>query len=129
MLRRTVRIGLLDAAREGSTVALWRIFRGRLRELGYAEGKNLIIEDRYAGGAPGSLPALAAELVGLEPDLIVAYGTSETLALMKLTSSIPIVFTETGDAVATGMLASLARPGGNVTGQSSMYTVISAKWI
>jgi len=127
--RRAVRIGLLDIAREDSTVELWQIFRGRLRELGYVEGKNLVIEARFAQGASERLPALAAQLVGLKPDLIVAYGTPETLAVMKATSIIPIVFTETGDAVATGMVANLARPGGNVTGQSSMYTVISAKWI
>lgn len=126
---RAVRIGLLDIAREDSTVELWQIFRGRLRELGYVEGKNLVIEARFAQGASERLPALAAQLVGLKPDLIVAYGTPETLAVMKATSIIPIIFTETGDAVATGMVANLARPGGNVTGQSSMYTVISAKWI
>jgi putative ABC transport system substrate-binding protein len=126
---RAVRLGLLDLAGEDLMVAQWGIFRDRLRELGYVEYRNLVIERRSAGGAPERLPALAAELVGLEPDLIVASGTPETLALMKVTKRIPIVFTTTGDAVATGMVASLARPGGNVTGQSSMYSVISAKWI
>lgn len=126
---RAVRLGLLDLAPEELTAAQWEIFRDRLHELGYVEQKNLVIEKRFAGGAPERLPTLAAELVGLKPDLIVASGTPETLALMKVTKSIPIVFTTTGDAVATGMVASLARPGGNVTGQSSMYSVISAKWI
>ena len=126
---RPARIALLAAAREDASAALWRTFRGRLRELGYVEGQNLVIEARFAQGASERLPALAAELVGLKPDLIVASGTSETLAALRATSTIPIVFTSSADPVKTGMVASLARPGGNVTGQSSMYTVISAKWI
>lgn len=126
---RPVRIGLLDIARRDATSENWKYFRTRLQELGYSEARGFVIEERFADGAAERLPALAAELVGLEPALIVANATPETLALMKLTRSIPIIFTAAGDAVATGMVASLARPGGNATGQSSMYTVLSGKWI
>jgi putative ABC transport system substrate-binding protein len=92
--------------------------RQGLRELGYTEGKNLHIEYRFAEGAAGRFPALAAELVSLSVDAIVAWGTPATLAASKATGSIPIIMSA-GDPVGAGLVASLARPGGNVTGLSS----------
>jgi len=89
-----------------------------LFELGYREGKNLLIEYRFAKGDAGRFPGLAAELVRLSVDVIVAWGTPGTLAALKATSSIPIVMSA-GDPVGAGLVASLARPGGNVTGLSS----------
>ena len=105
------------------------MFRTRLGELGYTERKNLVIETRYAHGAGERLPALAAELVALKPDVIVAPSTLATRAAMQATSSIPIVFNGIGDPIGTGIVASLARPGGNVTGLSIMSGELSGKWI
>jgi putative tryptophan/tyrosine transport system substrate-binding protein len=89
-----------------------------LDELGYSEGEDFVIEYRFAEGATGQFPGLAAELVGRPVDVIVAWGTPATLAALKATSSIPIVMSA-GDPVGEGLIASLARPGGNVTGLSS----------
>ena len=89
-----------------------------LDELGYSEGEDFVIEYRFAEGAAGRFPGLAAELVGRPVDVIVAWGTPATLAALKVTSSIPIVMSA-GDPVGAGLIASLARPGGNVTGLSS----------
>lgn len=104
-------------------------FRQGLRELGYVQGKNLIIEWRYAEGSPERLPGLAAELVRLEVDLIVTAGSSSTHAARQATSSIPIVMTNETDPVGSGVVASLARPGGNVTGLSNLSADIAAKWL
>jgi putative ABC transport system substrate-binding protein len=89
-----------------------------LDELGYSEGEDFVIEYRFAEGAAGRFPGLAAELVGRPVDVIVTCGTPATLAALKATSSIPIVMSA-GDPVGAGLIASLARPGGNVTGLSS----------
>jgi putative ABC transport system substrate-binding protein len=89
-----------------------------LDELGYREGADFLIEYRFAEGAAGRFPGLAAELVGRPVDVIVTGGTPATLAALKVTSSIPIVMSA-GDPVGVGLVASLARPGGNVTGLSS----------
>jgi putative ABC transport system substrate-binding protein len=89
-----------------------------LAELGYREGRNLVIEYRFAGSDAGQFPALAAELVGLPVDVIVTWGTPATLAAIKATRSIPIIMSA-GDPVGAGLVASLAHPGGNVTGLSS----------
>src|SRR6185436_5041242 len=96
----------------------YKLFRNRLRELGLVDGKDVIYEIRYARGDTERLPALAAELVALKPDIILTVSTPPTIALLKATSSIPIVFTSAGDPVGDGLVASLARPGGNVTGIS-----------
>lgn len=100
-----------------------------MQELGYAEGKSFVIERRYARGATEQLPALAKELVASKPDVIVAPSTSAARAAMRATTSIPIVFIGPADPVASGLVASLARPGGNVTGTSAISTEMSAKWI
>jgi len=105
------------------------VFRTRLRELGYTEGKNLVIETRYARGVTEQLPVLAAELVALKPDILVTVSTPATRAAIKATSSIPIVFAGVADPVGAGLIASLARPGGNATGYSMISTELGAKWI
>ena len=94
-------------------------FRQGLRELGYVEGKNIVIESRYADGKLDRLPALAAELVRLKVDVIVTGGRAVTRAAKEATSTIPIVMTNDTDPVGSGFVASLARPGGNITGLSN----------
>src|SRR5262245_47435502 len=91
-----------------------------LQQLGYSEGKNTAIERRFAEGKLERLAAFAAELVNLKPDIIVTQGTPATIAAKQATSSIPIVFMPLSDPVGVGLVASLARPGGNVTGTSLM---------
>jgi putative ABC transport system substrate-binding protein len=93
------------------------VFQG-LRDLGYVEGRNLVIEYRSAEGKSERLPALAAELVALKVDVILAATPPYALAAMQATKTVPIVFTTAGDPVASGLVTSLARPGGNVTGLS-----------
>jgi putative ABC transport system substrate-binding protein len=99
----------------------------RLAELGYVEGRNLVIDFRTAGGEPDRLPALAAELVGLRPDVLVAVSTQSVLAAKRATQTIPIVFGAVGDPLGTGIVQSLARPGGNFTGVSLLNAELSGK--
>ena len=113
---RRVRIGYLVPFTYRGTEAGLNAFRAALRELGYEEGRNLEIEIRSPEGRTDRLPALADELVALNVDVLVTGGTRAVLALKRATSSIPIVFTAVGDAVETGVVKSLARPGGNLTG-------------
>ena len=102
-------------------------FRQGLRELGYVEGKNIVFELRYADGKLDRLPALASELVRLNADIIVTAGASPTRAAKAATSTIPIVMTQVGDPVGSGFVASLARPGGNITGLSILAPELSGK--
>jgi putative ABC transport system substrate-binding protein len=102
-------------------------FRQALRELGYVEGKNIIIERRYAEGKSDRLPVLAAELVGLGSDVIVSSGPTATRSAKEATSTIPIVMMFDDDPVGSGFVASLARPGGNITGLSTLSPEISGK--
>ena len=102
-------------------------FRQGLRELGYVEGKNIVIEWRFAEGKPDRLPALAAELVRLKVDIIVTGGPTATRAAKEATTTIPIVMAQDTDPVANGFVASLARPGGNITGLSNLSPEISGK--
>jgi putative ABC transport system substrate-binding protein len=102
-------------------------FRQGLRELGYVEGKNIIIEWRSAVGKPDRLPALAAELVSLNVEVLVSYGPTPTRVAKKATTTIPIVMSFDSDPVGSGVVASLARPGGNITGLSSLAPEISGK--
>ena len=90
----------------------------RLRDLGWVDGRNLLVEFRYGGGRAEALPGLAAEVVALRPDLIIAPGTATTRAVRDATASIPIVMASGGDPVGSGLVTSLARPGGNITGVS-----------
>ena len=101
--------------------------RQGLRELGYVEGKNIVIEQRYAEGKPDRVPALAAELVRLTVNVIVSAGPLPTRAAKEATVTIPIVMTNEGDPVGTGFVASLARPGGNITGLSNLAPELSGK--
>ena len=94
---------------------------------GYVEGKNLVIDYRSADGRADRFPQLAAELVGLKVDVIVIRGTPAAQAAKNATGSIPIVMAAIGDPIGVGVVASLARPGGNVTGLSAFVTVLSAK--
>jgi putative tryptophan/tyrosine transport system substrate-binding protein len=102
-------------------------FRRGLRELGYVEGKNITIDWRSAEGKFDRLPALAAELVRLRVDIIVSAGPAPTRALKDATTTIPIVFAQEGDPVADGLVATLARPGGNITGLSGLAPELSRK--
>ncbi len=123
---RIPRIGLLIAASAASNAARVEAFRQRLREIGYVEGKNLVVEYRYADGKLERLPELAGELVGLKVDVLVASG-SAILAAKKASATIPIVFAGSGDPVGTGLVSSLARPGGNITGLSNMALDLDGK--
>jgi putative ABC transport system substrate-binding protein len=102
-------------------------FRLELRKFGWIDGKNIIIEYRFAEGKSDRLPDLAADLVRLKVDLIVVSATPPALAAKKATSTIPIVMANPGDPVGSGLVASLARPGGNVTGLSSLTTELNTK--
>jgi putative ABC transport system substrate-binding protein len=101
--------------------------RERLRALGYVEGKNMAFESRYTYGNQDRLPALADELVRLKVDVIVALSTTAALAAKDATKTIPIVFTSGGDPVAVGLVDSLARPGGNLTGFSNISSELGGK--
>lgn len=127
--KRVYRIAILDDAVESARAEYWKLFRNRLRELGLVEGKDVVYEARYARGASERLPALAAELVALKPDIIVTAATPASSAVKKATSSIPVVFLGAGDPVGTGLIASLAYPGGNMTGTSTMTLQIGGKWL
>ena len=118
------RIGFLTGV---SNAARAEAFRQGLRELGYVEGKNIVIEYRYAEGKLDRLPALAAELVRLKVDVIVTGGTTSTRAAKKATVTIPIVMGFDNDPVGNGFVASLAHPGGNITGLSTLAPEISGK--
>jgi len=102
-------------------------FRQGLRDLGYVEGKNLVIEYRFAEDKPDRLPTLVAELVGLKVDLIFAPSTNAALAAKSASQTIPIVFASAADPLANELVASLARPGGNLTGPSQMSAELSGK--
>src|SRR5262252_4346483 len=122
------RIGYLSAGIGSlSSYAPREPFRQGLRELGYVEGKNIIIEYRNAGGKFDRLPALAAELVSLKVDLIVTGGPPSARAAKEATATIPIVMIQVGDPVGSGFVASLARPGGNITGLSGLAPELSGK--
>jgi putative ABC transport system substrate-binding protein len=123
------RIGLLIASSPSAASPRIEAFRHGLTELGYVEGKNIVIEYRYAEGKPDRLPALAADLVRLKIDIIVTGGTSPTRAAKEATVSIPIVMTQDIDPVGSGFVASLARPGGNITGLSNFAPELSGKRI
>jgi len=123
---RIPRIGILFASSASVQSARIDAFRQRLRELGYVEGKNIVIEYRYADGKLERLPDLAAELVGLTVDVIVTVPQAISAA-QKASPTIPIVFALHSDPVGTGLVSSLARPGGNITGLSAMATDLDGK--
>ncbi len=115
---KVARIGFLSVTSPSDRPPLLDAFRQGLRELGWVEGQNIVIDYRYAEGRIDRLPDLAAELVRLKVDLIVSWGTQGVTAAKNATETIPIVMIAVRDPVSTGLIASLARPGGNVTGVS-----------
>ena len=120
-------IGRLSASSPSSISARTEAFRQSLHELGYVEGKNIVIEYRYAEGKPDRLPALAAELVRLKVDVIVTTSPNATRSAKEATVTIPIVMAQDNDPVGSGHVASLARPGGNITGLSNLAPELSGK--
>jgi putative ABC transport system substrate-binding protein len=115
-VRKAFRIGYLGNSTASLESRVVDAFRQRLRNLGYVEGQNIAIEYRWAEGENNRLPKLASELVRLKPDVIVAAGTPGILAVKRATNTIPIVFASSGNPVTNGLVASFARPGGNITG-------------
>lgn len=103
------------------------MIRQELHKLGYAEGKNIVFENRTTHGNLDRLPALAAELIGLNVDVLLAYSTPAALTLKNATRTIPIVFVSAADPVVSGLVESLALPGGNITGFSTISSVIVGK--
>jgi putative tryptophan/tyrosine transport system substrate-binding protein len=121
------RIGFLDSSTASGSAVLVDTLRQELSKLGWVEGKNLAIEYRFAERKSERLPELAADLVRLKVDLIVVAETSPALAAKRATTTIPIVMVTPGDPVGSGLIASLARPGGNVTGLSALGPELSTK--
>jgi len=121
------RIGFLDASTASGMAVLVKVFLQELSKLGWIEGKNLIIEYRFAEQKLERVPELAAELVRLKVDLIVTSGATTPFAAKGATSTIPIVMAASGDPVGAGLVASLARPGGNVTGFSGLAPELNTK--
>lgn len=121
------RIGFLGVSTASGYESRIAALRAGLRALGYVEGTNVVIEFRWAEGKYERLPQLAAELVRSKVEIIVTYGTPGTLACKQATSTIPIVMATAGDAVATSLVASIARPGGNITGSTFFNPELAAK--
>jgi len=121
------RIGFLDPSNASGSAVVVDVFRQELRKLGWVEGKNISVEYRFAELKPERVAELAAELVRLNVDLIVTSGNPPALEAKKATSTIPIVMVISGDPVGLGLVASLARPGGNVTGMSTLAVELNTK--
>ena len=116
--KRMPRVIILDDGPSTARGDQWVAFRRRLRELGLIEGTNVFVEVRFADNSAEKYQALVAEAVATKPDVLVTPGTTATKAAMRVTSTVPIIFTGGGDPLATGLVKSLARPGGNATGVS-----------
>jgi putative tryptophan/tyrosine transport system substrate-binding protein len=125
--QRIPRMGYLSGASLSAIPKRIEAFQQGLRELGYVEGKNIVIEWRWAEGIPNRLPDLAAELVRLKVDIIVSAGPAVTPRLQEATKTIPIVMAQDNDPVRNGFVASLARPGGNITGLATIAPELSGK--
>jgi putative tryptophan/tyrosine transport system substrate-binding protein len=121
------RVGYLAAVSASADAPRLDAFRQGLRELGYVEGQNIIIEYRHEGRGFERLPELAAELVGQKPDVLVAVTTNAALAAKKTTTTIPIVFMGVTDPVTAGLVESLPQPGGNTTGITNMAAILTGK--
>jgi len=121
------RIGFLDPSNASGMAVMVDAFRQELSKLGWVEGKNIAFEHRFAEGKAERIPELAADLVRLQVDLIVTTGVPPALEAKKATTTIPIVITSVIDPVALGLVDSLARPGGNVTGLTSLATELNTK--
>lgn len=127
MPAKVLRIGVLMSGRPSVSSARIRAFQQGLRDLGYVEGKNLVIEYRYADGELDPVPHLAAELVSLNVDVLLTDTSNATQAAKNATRTIPIVFTMANDPVGDGQVTSLARPGGNLTGFSILAIDLNGK--
>lgn len=125
--RKIRRIGFLGSSSASGYAPQVEALRAGLRDLGYVEGKNIAIEFRWAEGKYERLPELAAELVRLPVDVIVTHGTPGALACKQATTTIPIVMASAGDVTTSGMVASIARPGGNITGSTFYNSELAAK--
>ena len=123
----TRKVAVLEHGDKLGRAAGWRVFEERLRELGYVEGKNLMLARRWAEGTDARKPELVQELVAGSPELIVVTTTPATQAVMRATRTLPIVFIGPADPVAAGLVASLARPGGNVTGFSAQLVDVNER--
>ena len=122
------RVGFLETSSASpARVQLLDTLRQRLRELGYVEGQNIALESRFGEGKPDQIQRFAAELVGLKVDIIVTSGTPASQAAKQATGTIPIVMTQLADPVGSGLVASLGRPGGNVTGLSTQDAELGGK--
>ena len=124
---RIYRIGFLFAGSPAAALARLQALREGLQDRGYEEGKNILLEPRYADGKLDRLPALASELVNLKVDILITGGPSDTRAAKEATSTLPIVMAQDSEPVGSGFVASLARPGGNITGLSTLSPEISGK--
>jgi putative tryptophan/tyrosine transport system substrate-binding protein len=125
------RIGVLIPLAESDTQAQAEViaFRDRLRQLGWTEGRNVRIDRRWASGDVGRIQTYAKELVALQPDVILARTTPVTAALLRETRTVPIVFVGPSDPVGDGFAASMARPGGNLTGFTNVEASMGGKWV
>jgi putative ABC transport system substrate-binding protein len=121
------RVGMLETAPQDASAANLAAFQRGLRELGYVVGRNLVIDYRSSDGHNERLPDLASELVRLNVDLIVLRGTPQALAAKNATATIPIIMANVADPVGSGIVASLAKPGGNITRSSSFVTELEGK--
>jgi putative ABC transport system substrate-binding protein len=121
------RVGFMGNSTAALEANLLEPFRAGLRELGYQDGRNIVIEYRWADGKYEQFPALVAELLAVPVDVIVTAGTPAALAVKKATSSVPLVMIAVGDPIGTGIVPSLARPGGNITGLSSIAPDLEGK--
>ena len=120
---------LIPFQTDPETQALLAAFKQRFKELGWTEGGNVHIDYRFTDGNPERTRAASAELVGLSPDVILAYANPAVSSLMQVTQSIPIVFTQASDPVGSGFVSNLAHPGGNITGFPSFEPAIAGKWL
>jgi putative ABC transport system substrate-binding protein len=125
--KKVARIGLLVPGSQSAFSVRIDAFRQGLRELGYLEGQNIVIEYRYGEGKTERLPELAGELVRLKVDVIVTASTLSVQAAKKTSGTVPVIFTAVNDPVGTGLVASFARPGGNVTGMTNLSTELDGK--
>ena len=126
-VKKSVVVGFLGVEDQPSAEPALAAFTQGLQELGYVDGKNLTLQLRFADGKLERVPGLATELVSLKVDIIVSFGTVTTIALQKATSTIPIVMASTFDPVGNGLVRTLARPGANITGLSSLGGDIGGK--
>jgi len=123
------RIGYLGAFTPSAGASLLDAFRQGLREFGYVEGQNIFIDYRWAEGKPDRLPVAAAELVNIRAEVIVTQSNAAAAALQQATKTIPIIVAGMGDPVESGFVASLARPGRNITGFSNQAEQFAGKWL